>query len=462
MNSNHFYAASAFFNGLFGLFLVYYIYLRNKKSPVNRSFLYFGISVTGWSLIYAMWGWASDAKVAEFFLRRHMIFEAFIPATFFHFCAHFSGRYITIKKWVFLAYALSFAYSLGMLTPWMIAGVRPVMFFKYWPVPGPFLLSHVIYFIVVVATSLGLLAYNALTSTGPDRRRAAWVLTAFTIGFGGGSVNWFLWFDIPIPPTTNFFVGLMFAIVAYAMVRHGLMDIDSIVEILKVSRASSLGILASGMNHELRNPLYIAKGRIESQLDAIERQTAATVEEEAMKSREVLASALCQLCRAMDIMQRFSDFARPSRKKTEVETVPVRDVVEDVLALVSNEFELRKIRFDGSALNGEFVRANRRQMEEVFFNLIMNACHAMEKIGGTLSVRSAREKGRVVVEVSDTGAGISKETQRKIFEPFNSTKEGKGMGLGLYITKQLVELNGGKIFVKSKPGATSFRMEFGR
>lgn len=380
------------------------------------------------------------------------MFEAFIPAAFFHFCTHFTETFSKLKKFVWVFYAIAIPYSIGMLTPLMITGVDNVLFFKFWPVPGPLLLSHVVYFGIVVVSGVGLLIHRCILTSGAERQRALWVTAAHIVGFGGGSINWFLWFGIPIPPLTNFFVGIMFAMVGYAIVRHGLMDVDAIVEILRSSRASSLGLLASSMNHELRNPLFIAKGKIETQIDAIERGLYSSPEEEAFKSREVFANALHQLSRAMDIMQKFSQFVRPQVLPAEKECVKVGEVIRDVKAMIFSEFEIRKITIDDSGVNGAIVHANRRQLEEVLFNLMVNACQAMEKDGGNLTIKARHSQRSVNIEVSDTGPGIPKSNQPRIFDPFYSTKAKKGTGLGLYIAKQLVERNDGKIELKSEPG----------
>src|SRR3990167_8253756 len=102
--------------------------------------------------------------------------------------------------------------------------------------------------------------------------------------------------------------------------------------------------------------------------------------------------------------------------------------------------------------DGISIEANRRHMEEVFLNLVLNARDAMEETGGELSL-AAKEAGEFVkIEIKDSGPGIPKENRDRIFDPFFTTKFQKGTGLGLYIVKQLVERNGGKISVKSKPG----------
>lgn len=451
---------SAFFNGVFGLSLVYTVYLRNRTNPLNKSFLYFGLSITGWSLIYALWSWADNAQLAEFYLRRHMMFEAFINATLLHFVCEFTHYYKKFKMWILLNYGLSAVYSILMLTPAMILGVREILFFKFWPAPGWLLVSHVVQFFVVIILAFGLLIRYFYKSFGIEKRKALIILLAFGIGFGGGSINWLLWFDVPVPPTTNFFVGLMFVMVAYAMIRYGMMDVGQVLELMRSSRASTLGLWASSLNHELRNPLYIAKNRIDTHLEAIEEKRFSP-ETEIQKSREVLESAAKQLDRAMATMERFSSFLKPRQApEGQVESVSLKETLDHVIGFAADELAMNHIHVQVPEAD-LMLRGNRGQFEEIFFNLIMNACHAMKAEGGKISIRHFSEKGKAIIEVADTGLGIPEESQRYLFDPFFTTKGSKGNGLGLYITKQLVERNGGKIIVKSKFGrGTNFILEF--
>lgn len=389
------------------------------------------------------------------------MFASFIPASFFHFSAHFTHRYENYKKWVIFSYGLGVLYALGMLSNQLIAGVGPIMFFEFWPKPGPLLLSNVIYFFTFVVVSFALLFRHFFKTSGMEQKQTGLIILACLVGFGGGSINWFLWFNIMIPPTTNFFVGLMFVITGYAIIRYGLMDVDAIVEILRNSRSATVGLVASSMNHELRNPLFIAKGKMESHLDAVDRGIFASAVEETERSRAAFQGALQQVTRAMDIMKKFSDFARPHTSENKMESVSVNEVFGDVLALVSNEFEMKKIRLSQEPGDGLSVVANRRQLEEVFFNLIVNACQAMDETGGKLHLKTYQPNGKVLVEISDTGPGIPKNIERRIFEPFYTTKAEKGSGLGLYIAKQLVERNGGKISMKTRLGeGTKFTLVF--
>jgi len=184
-----------------------------------------------------------------------------------------------------------------------------------------------------------------------------------------------------------------------------------------------------------------------------------------------------QADRAMDIIKRISIFAKAGIEgEMKFEAISVAEVLEDILPLVRYELAANSI-----VLTREIpkdlpeVWADRRYLEEIFFNLIVNACQALKETGkaGEIRVNARVDPNthpvcdiglpkhtpgveRVFVTVEDIGPGISKEQLNRIFEPFYTTKA-LGTGLGLYVVKQLVEKNGGKVDVRSRMGeGTSF------
>ena len=163
----------------------------------------------------------------------------------------------------------------------------------------------------------------------------------------------------------------------------------------------------------------------------------------------------------MEIMKRFAMFAKQGvKEETQLAEISLSETFEGVLPLIRHELELDKIQLVKKVPNDlPRIRADRRQIEEIFFNLIVNACQAM-KDGGKLTVQAEQRNGSVQVEIQDDGPGIPSEQISKIFEPFYTTKE-SGTGLGLYVTKQLVERNGGHIFLQSKLNqGTNFILKF--
>lgn len=224
-----------------------------------------------------------------------------------------------------------------------------------------------------------------------------------------------------------------------------------------------IGTLSAGINHEICNPLGIARGQCEVFLlnlkDGLYKNK--TQEELLDKAKDIMAKVIKETDRATAITKRLSGFAKPA--KGEAELVNISKEVDDVLGLVGYELKLEKIEFEKNIEKDlPDILVDRKQLQEVLFNLIRNAGQAIgEK--GKITVTAGQDKGRVFIDVKDTGSGIPSDKLKELFNPFFTTKEpGKGTGLGLFIVRQVVEKNGGRIYLKeTKVGeGTTFRVEF--
>ncbi len=296
--------------------------------------------------------------------------------------------------------------------------------------------------------------------TGIDRNQLRCLVIGTALGFVAGGASIPPIYRIPIPQYGLVLMPLYAVFTGIALIRYGLFDVQEIADAFQREKMAVLGTMAASLNHELRNPLYVAKGKAECHLDSLDRKAFDSSEEVKNASRETATVVLNQLTRALETMQRFSDFAKPFDLKSNKEKVVLREVFQDVLELVSIEFQGAGVKLTHNLHNGLAVTANRRHMEEILANLMLNGCQAMRGTGGNLGVFAEKQSDKVVLRVSDTGPGISEENMKNIFKPFYTTKK-EGTGLGLYITRQLVEKNGGRISVKSSPGqGTFFRVEF--
>jgi signal transduction histidine kinase len=224
-----------------------------------------------------------------------------------------------------------------------------------------------------------------------------------------------------------------------------------------------IGTLSAGINHEICNPLGIARGQCEAFLlnvkDGLYNNKSS--EELLTKAKEIMTKVIKETDRATAITKKLSSFAKPA--KGEAELVNIDKEVDDVFGLVGYELKLEKIEFEKQIpeeLPDIFV--DRKQFQEVLFNLIRNAGQAIgEK--GKIIVRVRQDRNKVSVDIKDTGSGIPEDKLKELFNPFFTTKEpGKGTGLGLFIVRQVVEKNGGKIYLKeTKIGeGTTFTVEF--
>jgi two-component system sensor kinase FixL len=225
-------------------------------------------------------------------------------------------------------------------------------------------------------------------------------------------------------------------------------------ELAHVSRVRSIGEMASGLAHEINQPLTA----IVSYADACRLML-----ESGHAQREVLLSSLAEISRqgerAGDIIHRLREFV--TRGKLERYPVNVNELVHDVLDMLSYQLERHGIDVQLELSESiPLIEGDKVQIEQVIFNLVRNAIEAMEANEpgsrwltiGTASMQ-APEPG-IEMFVRDTGVGLSPETAERLFDAFYSTKQ-KGMGLGLSITRTIVNAHGGRIWASAeKNGGT--------
>lgn len=206
-------------------------------------------------------------------------------------------------------------------------------------------------------------------------------------------------------------------------------------------KMASVGLLAAGLAHEVNTPL----AGISSYTQLLRGQL------EAADPRQGLLEKIeRQSFRAAKIINGLLNFSRSSG--TEFGAVDLNKVLLDVLSLVEHQIEASKIRVRRE-LAGELpaVRGNENRLQQVFFNLVLNARDAMPR-GGWLTIATSADGDTVVAEVRDTGHGIRREHIRRIYDPFFTTKGiGQGTGLGLSVSYGIVQEHGGAIFVDSTP-----------
>ncbi|MFC1590506.1 ATP-binding protein [Candidatus Omnitrophota bacterium] len=224
-----------------------------------------------------------------------------------------------------------------------------------------------------------------------------------------------------------------------------------------------IGTLSAGINHEICNPLGIARGQCEAYLlnmrDGLYKNK--TSEELLKKAEDIMKKVIHETDRATVITKKLSSFAKPA--KGDMQVVNIDDEIDEVLGLVSYELRLEKIEIEKKFIGNDLkILADKKQVQEIFFNVIRNAGQAIGEKGKiTISAKSSDDK--VVIDIKDTGHGIPADKIKELFNPFFTTKEpGKGTGLGLFIVRQVVERNGGRIYLKeTKVGeGTTFALEF--
>ena len=213
-------------------------------------------------------------------------------------------------------------------------------------------------------------------------------------------------------------------------------------ERLFLEKFASLGRLAGGIVHEINNPL-----------DAVTRYTNLLIEKDPERNvaREYLDEIKIGLTRMNKITRSLLEFSQQLRDSDRREFMDVNAAVEEALSLFRHGLFAGNIRIQ-KEYDELLPRILDKGLCRVFSNMIRNAFDAMPE-GGTLTIRTARDNGHLLVAFHDTGVGMDQETQEKIFTPFYTTKPiGKGVGLGLPICFEVIHRYGGRIDVESVPG----------
>jgi two-component system, NtrC family, sensor kinase len=225
--------------------------------------------------------------------------------------------------------------------------------------------------------------------------------------------------------------------------------IVSLHQIEYANKMASIGRLAAGVAHEVNNPLAIINEKAGLMKDLFLLKNEYTGNEMLMG---LLDSIINSVARCGKITKRLLGFAR--HMDVSIQSVDVGDVVREVLGFLNKEAEYRSIKVSIEiAENIPQINTDAGKLQQIILNIINNAFAAMEDNGRLLIKAGMTGDNRVMLIISDDGCGISEKDLKRVFEPFFSTKTGKGgTGLGLSITYGLVEQLGGAIDVKSELG----------
>jgi signal transduction histidine kinase len=236
-------------------------------------------------------------------------------------------------------------------------------------------------------------------------------------------------------------------------------ELEKKTTLIQASKMSTLGEVASGVGHELNQPLNVIRIDADFLMKMIKRGK--EIEDEELKT--VIEEITTQVDRASAIINHLRDFSRVSIRTYKVD---VNKPIRDVFMVLGQQLKIREIDVQ-LELDDNLppIMADNNKLEQVFLNLVINARDAIEEKGqdgGKMRIRSFLDNQHVTVTVSDTGKGIPEDIIDKIFEPFFTTKEvGKGTGLGLSISYGIIKDYGGTIEVTSKEGVdTTFELKF--
>ena len=244
----------------------------------------------------------------------------------------------------------------------------------------------------------------------------------------------------------RFFTGFISDLTERQQTEARLQELQS--ELVHMSRLTAMGEMASALAHELNQPL----SAIANYMKGSRRLLANSSDDSAHLVRDAMDKAADQALRAGEIIRRLRDFVARGESERRVEDV--KKLVEEAsaLALVGAKDKGVRVRF-AFAPGLDFVLADKVQVQQVLLNLMRNAIEAMEDSPTReLVVATAPAPGGLTeISVADTGAGIAPEISAQLFQPFVTTKR-TGMGVGLSISRTIIEAHGGSIAARPNAG----------
>jgi signal transduction histidine kinase len=229
------------------------------------------------------------------------------------------------------------------------------------------------------------------------------------------------------------------------------------MKLIQTAKLESIGRLAAGLAHEVKNPLAV----IQLGVDYLTSTTKPDTSRDAIETIQEMADAVQ---RADMVIKGLLNFSRS--EKLALVPADLNSVIEDSLVLVRHEFTKHSISLGKNLAGGlPQVGLDPGKVKQVFINMFMNAIQAMGS-DGSLSVKTFRQPAstgaagqnppneNLVVQIEDTGSGIPEDKLDKLFEPFFTTKPvGSGTGLGLSVSKNIIELHGGTIKIANRTDA---------
>ena len=213
----------------------------------------------------------------------------------------------------------------------------------------------------------------------------------------------------------------------------------------------ALGRVASGIAHEINNPLYAVLANVEDIADN------ENLDQETKKNAEKMIEHIMHIS---NVIRDLSSYSKTLRKET-YSDVDINKVIDESLILVKYSFNFADIEVVKKISSLPMIKASKGEIQQIFINLFNNAIHAMND-EGKLTITTEFKDKYIIVKITDTGKGIPEKNMPYIFNLFFTTKDpDQGTGQGLHIVKKIVKMYNGKIEVKSKVGiGTTFIVKF--
>ena len=221
-------------------------------------------------------------------------------------------------------------------------------------------------------------------------------------------------------------------------------------ELIQAEKMSSLGVVISGIAHEIRNPLQVIMALSESIVD----------DDDLTRIQDDAQQIIDASHRISEIVSDLSTHARDARTLGQ-STINLNDVIDKAMEISKHTRNLRLVKIVKDYAKSPIVIGSTSELTQIITNFVNNGVDAMDA-EGELRLSTSSTKKTHTISVADNGSGMDEATQKKIFDPFFTTKDpGKGTGLGLHVVRKIVEKHGAKLDLKSELGkGTTFTVIF--
>jgi len=225
MKNELFFLISGIINTITHILLGFFIFFKDSKNKANKSFFILCLAVVGYSLPYIFWTQAADKETALLIFQIISISPFYIPVIYLHFLTRWLNLYNKYKKFIFIGYGLATLFLFFVFTPLFIKDMVPKYSMKFWAVPGIAFHFHLIIFFIYAVFALYILFKSYRVSTKIKKAQLKLIISGTILGYLGGITNYFLWYDINIPPYGVILISVWTIFVAYAIIAYQWMDI---------------------------------------------------------------------------------------------------------------------------------------------------------------------------------------------------------------------------------------------
>ena len=402
------------------------VFFRTSRSFLFKTFFFGCLTLLVWNLGDFLFFVSGN----RFWFYFSLIGSGMAPALMFHITNALVGSERKLMAWIVLAYLFSGLLALSSPLALLHSGIQRFVDGIVW---------NILYFVLLVPFLLSsvfmvLNAYRRAQS-GEEKARLRYILVAFIIAVVTGITDLVQALNIPVPPLGHLGCVIYSSILAIGVFKHRT-AYDILAQMQE--RLESLGEMAAGIAHEIRNPLTSIKGAS----DLLWGELKGLDLPRAKEYHDIIRE---EIDRLNHILLNFQYFTRPL--KIEKELIPVNEIIRKTVRLAETAPATITIKQNLSA-NSPKIKTDASLLKQVFLNLIKNADEACGS-DGEMVIKTETLPPWFRISFSDNGPGISTENLNRIFEPFFTTKSA-GMGMGLAICRRIMLAHGGELDVKNR------------